>query len=199
MPPKPASSSRSTADAIADAARAIFETDGAAGISMRRVADAVGITPMAIYRHYPNREALLDCVANRGFQEMLDYWKPGHADLSPDERLFELLDGYLDYAFAHPRIFDYVFSDARPGARRFPEDFRAGLSPTANLLVEVLQEGMASSVFRKDDVWDVALALWAHSHGLICLYRGGRFSLTQAQFRALHRNSLGKLLHGIRN
>ena len=188
----------STADAIATAARRIFEAEGPAGISMRRIADEVGITPMAIYRHYPNREALLDRVANLGFQEVLDYWKPGHAGLSPDERLLKLLDGYLDYAFAHPRIFDYVFSDARPGARKFPEDFHAGLSPTANLLVEVLREGMASGAFRDDDIWDTALALWAHSHGLICLYRGGRFSLTETQFRKLHRNSLGKLLNGIR-
>jgi len=193
MPAKP-----TTAEAIAIAAREIFEAEGAAGISMRRVAEAVGITPMAIYRHYANRDALLHRVADTAFQELVDYWKPSRTDLPPDERVLELLDGYLDYAFAHPRIFDYVFSEPRPGARQYPEDFRAGRSPTANLLHAAVAQGMAERQFCRDDAWDFTLALWALSHGLICLYRGGRFSLSPSAFREFHRNALGKMLDGIR-
>ena len=187
-----------TADAIANAARAIFEVEGAAGISMRRVAEAVGITPMAIYRHFPSREALLHRVADAAFQELLSYWKPRPKSASPEERLLDLFDGYVDYAIEHPKVFDYVFSEVRPDARRYPDDFHAGLSPTANLLVQTVREGMAAGCFRDGDPWESALALWAHSHGLICLYRGGRFSLTARQFRTLHRQSLGKTLDGIR-
>jgi AcrR family transcriptional regulator len=197
--PEKNTSAPSTAEAIAAAARAIFEAEGANGVSMRRVANAVGITPMAIYRHYPNREALLHRVADGAFKELLNYWKPSHGELPPDARALELLDGYVDFALAHPRVFDYVFSDLRPDARKFPEDFRAGLSPTANLLVQSLAEGMQSGLFRKDDVWEATLALWALSHGLICLYRGGRFSLSEAEFRALHRISLRRLFDGLRN
>jgi AcrR family transcriptional regulator len=56
-----------TAERIAAEASAILRAEGADAVSMRRVASAVGITPMAIYRHFPNREALLRAVAARGW------------------------------------------------------------------------------------------------------------------------------------
>lgn len=187
-----------TAVAIAKAARAIFEDEGATGVSMRRVADAVGITPMAIYRHYANREALLHRVADDAFEELAGHAKPRRRGASVEDHLLDLLEAYLDYALAHPRIFDYAFSEPRPDARRYPTDFRAGRSPTANLIAQAVREGIAAKRLRDGDAWEIALALWAHSHGLICLWRGGRFDLSARQFRALHRNSLGKLLDGLR-
>ena len=42
---------------IADAALVILEREGAQAVSMRRVAHEVGVTLMAIYHHYANREA----------------------------------------------------------------------------------------------------------------------------------------------
>jgi AcrR family transcriptional regulator len=187
----------STAEVIAEAARGIFEQEGPAGVTMRRVAEAVGVTAMAIYRHYPNREALLRRIADDGFETLVEQWSSRPKSASPQSRLQGLLDGYLDYAFAQPKIFDFIFSDVRDDARRFPEDFRAGLSPTANLLAEAVADGMRQGRLRRDDVWEVALAVWAHAHGLICLYRAGRFNLTEEQFRALYRRSNRRLLRGL--
>ncbi len=63
----------STADRIAQAALAILEAEGLGAASMRRVADAVGITPMAIYHHFPNREELLNTITNQQFATFLSY------------------------------------------------------------------------------------------------------------------------------
>jgi hypothetical protein len=108
-----------------------------------------------------------------------------------------LLDGYLDYALAQPRVFDHIFAAKRAGARRFPSDFRARRSPTANLLADEVEDGMREGVFREDDVWEVTLALWAHAHGLISLYRGGRFEISPRAFRALYRRSIRRVLDGL--
>jgi hypothetical protein len=54
-----------TAERVAEEALRILEKEGENAVSMRRVAQAVGITPMAIYHHFPNREALLDFVVDR--------------------------------------------------------------------------------------------------------------------------------------
>ena len=42
------------------------------------------------------------------------------------------------------------------------------------------------------------MTLWAHSHGLVALYRAGRFSYDERSFRAFHDASLGRLLDGLR-
>ncbi|WP_067858781.1 TetR/AcrR family transcriptional regulator C-terminal domain-containing protein [Nocardia shimofusensis] len=52
-----------TRDAVLAAALAIIDRDGIDGLSMRRLAEAVRRDPMVIYRHLPNKAAVLDGVA----------------------------------------------------------------------------------------------------------------------------------------
>ena len=137
---------RPTEDKIAAAARRLLDKEGAEAVTMRRVAGAVGITPMAIYRHFPDRAGLL-----------------------------------------------------RQGARRYPRDFKAGRSPTANLMVEALREGMNDGLFRKGDPWEIVFEMGALSHGLILLYLGGRMDATPTQFRALYRRSFRRDVHALCN
>jgi hypothetical protein len=86
---------------------------------------------------------------------------------------------------------------ARNDARRFPEDFRARRSPTLNVVADAVEDAMRDGVLRPDDVWDVTMTLWAHTHGLIVLYRAGRFNFDDAAFRAYYEASLQRLLRGL--
>jgi len=186
-----------TAEKILRAAHKLFDREGAEAVSMRRVAEIVGITPMAIYRHFPNREALLKRLSDDSFNAAAREWE-AHAQ-EPDvlKRLLALLEPYLDHALAHPHLFDHAFSLPRDDARRFPADFRERQSPTLTIIADAIVEGMQQRVLRQDDPWDVAMTLWAHAHGLIALYRAGRFSYDEAQFRNFYRESLERLIHGI--
>jgi AcrR family transcriptional regulator len=174
---------QATQERISETALRLFETDGEAGVSMRRVATAVGITPMAIYHHFAKYLESFQALPQRG---------------SYESRLVTCMDAYIDYAFAHPRIFDYVFAEPRPGARRYPEDFRARRSPTLNPVADLLQKAIEAGFLKPDDVWELALEMWAHTHGYVSLYRGGRFDLPEKEFRALVRRSLRRLIHGLK-
>ena len=187
-----------TAEKILKAAHKIFEREGADAVSMRRVADAVGITPMAIYRHFPNREALLKKLTDDSFASVAHEWESRSRNPNVLKRLMALLEPYLDYALAHPHLFDHAFSVQRDDARRYPEDFHARRSPTFNVTLDAVIEGMAKGVLKQDDPHDVTMSLWAHGHGLIALYRAGRFSYDEAQFRAFYIQSLRRLLDGIK-
>jgi len=187
-----------TTEKILKAAHALFEREGADAVSMRRVADAVGITPMAIYRHFPNRDALLKKLSDDGFQNAAHEWESRSRNPDVLKRLIALLEPYLDYALAHPHLFDHAFSVRRDDARRYPEDFRARKSPTFNVALDAVIEGMAQGVLKQDDPHDVTMTMWAHQHGLIALYRAGRFSYDDAQFRTFYIQSLKRLLDGIK-
>jgi hypothetical protein len=109
-----------------------------------------------------------------------------------------MADIYLVHALENPRLFELMFLKRRQGARRYPRDFKAGRSPTANLMAEVIQEGMRSGQLRRDDFWEITFEMGALSHGLLMLYLGGRIDATPARFRALYRRSFKRYLHGIR-
>jgi hypothetical protein len=96
-------------------------------------------------------------------------------------------------------MFLYLFSDVRNDARKFPDDFREGKSPTLNLLAGEIRRGMEEGRFKKDDLWEVALSAWAQAHGLIVLYLGGRFNVKEDEFKRLYTRSLRRLWHGLKS
>lgn len=165
---------------------------------MRRVAKEIGITPMAIYHHFANRDSLLGAVVDQEFSQLAVYFNRASKGQSFENELMHIMDGYMDYALAHPRIFDYVFSNPRPGARRFPDDFRARHSPTLNPVADTIEKWIKAGKLKRDDVWEIAMEVWAHVHGYLTLYRGGRFHLDEAEFRKLVHRSLRRLLHGLK-
>ncbi len=186
-----------TQEKIVRAASKLLDREGAAAVSMRRVAEAVGITPMAIYRHFPNREALLKHISDHAFTTVAKDWEAQtrHPDLM--QNLRQAMENYLDYALQRPHLFDHSFSVPREDARRFPEDFRDRQSPTLTVIADLLVDGMRQGLLRQADPWDVAMTMWAQGHGLIALYRAGRFSFDDAQFRAFYLQSLERLFDGI--
>ena len=188
-----------TARRIAIAGRRLLDKEGAEAVTMRRVAKAVGITPMAIYRHYRDRAALLNALADEGFEELAAQLTGKRFSSSIEERLTKMGEIYLEHALQNPRLFELMFLKPREGARRYPRDFKAGGSPSANLMAEAVRKGMESGYFREDDVWEIVFEMGALSHGLIMLYLGGRMGVTPARFRALYRRSFRRYIHGIRN
>lgn len=187
-----------TQEKILRTAHELFDSEGADAVTMRRVAEAVGITAMAIYRHFPSRDALLKHLSDDSFNTVAGNWKAHASSRDPLKRLMSIADSYLGYALTHPHLFDHAFSVRRDDARKYPEDFRGGLSPTFNVVVDAITEGMSKGVLRKDDPHDVAMTVWAHQHGLVALYRAGRFSYDEARFRTFYRKSLGRLIDGIK-
>jgi len=187
----------STADRIAATALEILEQEGPQAVSMRRVANAVGVTAMAIYNHFPNREQLLRTVVDREFSKLADDTSHLPRGGTHESRLLGCLDTYIRYALERPRIFDYVFSERRSGARRYPADFRAGRSPTLNQVAGIVSAAMDDGPLKKADKWEVALQLWAHVHGYLMLYRANRIDLSRAKFVHLVHRSTRRLLDGL--
>jgi AcrR family transcriptional regulator len=187
-----------TAQKIATAARRLLDREGAEAVTMRRVAEVVGITPMAVYRHYADRAGLLNALANEGFEELARRLATKRFSVDIERRLTKMADIYLEHALENPRLFELMFLKPREGARRYPRDFKLGDSPTANLLAEVIREGVDSGYLRKDDTWEIVFEIGALSHGLILLYLGGRIGLNPARFRDFYRRSFRRYIRGIR-
>jgi AcrR family transcriptional regulator len=187
-----------TTQRISSAARRLLDQEGAEGVTMRRVATAVGITPMALYRHYPNREGLLNTVADSGFVELAAKLADLRLTGRIDRQLLKILDVFLDHAFDNPRMFELMFLTKREGARQYPEDFKMRRSPTANASADVIARAMETGYFRKDDVWEIVFETGALMQGLIMLYLGGRMAMSPSEFRAFCHRSFGRYFNGIR-
>lgn len=188
-----------TARRITAAARRILDQQGAEAVTMRRIAKVVGITPMALYRHFPDRAGLLNALADAGFEELAASLAQAPRSGDVEERLMHILEIYLDFSLQKPKLFELMFLHLREGARRFPPEFRAGHSPTANFAAALFEEGMNDGTFRRDDPWEITFETGALLQGLVMLYVGGRVDLSAVEFRALCHRSMRRYIHGIRN
>jgi AcrR family transcriptional regulator len=84
---------------IAARASELFAERGYQSVKMEDIAEAAGITPRAIYRHYANKQALLFQVVKEQQGPVIDVVErlaAGAADASPIERLEALADVHMD-------------------------------------------------------------------------------------------------------
>ena len=191
----PATSKRSSREDILAATLELMDSDGAESVTMRQVAAAARITPMAIYKHFPNRDALLVAAASAEYRRIAGYF--ARANARTDVKGLRGMLGYLDYALDHPQLFRFMFSGSRPEAFQFPDDASSDKSPTFGLLQSVVLQLMEKGLLKPDDAAETALSIWAHAHGLIALHLSGRIRLPPKAFRELYMRSLDRLLWGL--
>ncbi|WP_119422391.1 TetR/AcrR family transcriptional regulator [Desertibaculum subflavum] len=154
------------ARAALDAAYVLVAKQGAAALSMREVAGGLGVTHRALYRHYADREALLDAVAARGYEALADVLPaaPGRTKDAP--RAF--LQAYAGFALAEPEI--YALMMARDGRRMATHPaLRAATRRVIALSQQAFGGGPQGSAAQRDRI----IALWSLLHGAIALYRAG--------------------------
>jgi AcrR family transcriptional regulator len=164
------------------AARAAFDRDGLDGLSLRDIARDVGITPMAIYRHYKDKQALVDALV----LDALGEWSARAEAVPRDSRWLERMgEAYLDFALEKPRRFEAAFLIHSTVARRYPDDFVAGRSPAGVLYLRFFERAKAQGAVADVAPIEIMITMAGLSQGLVTLYRAGRIAGGEAAFRAL--------------
>jgi AcrR family transcriptional regulator len=102
-------------DQIRDAARDLFAREGYESVSMRRIGAEIGCSPMAIYRHYENKEELLLSICEETFNRMIQLLdetrlEPGTAL----ERLRRSMRTIVDFHLSHPNHYKVTFMTVMP-------------------------------------------------------------------------------------
>jgi len=183
-------------DRISTAAQELYLRDGIEGFSMRKVADLVGVSAPAIYRHYRNKEELLQEVVVEGLRVLERYLQPALEDGTPYGRLVQMTENYLQFAIEQPKYFDFAFlTPSKVGG--MAEEISRSDWGTFRLAVEQVAACIEQGVFKKDDPLATAITVWAEVHGLVILYRTGRFGDDAESFRLIYRQSVRRMLRGL--
>ncbi len=178
-----------TRDKILSAARAAFERHGLQGLSLRDIAATVGITPMAIYRHFDSKDAMVEALVLDALAE----WSEIVAALPQGEGLAQLErmgEAFLDFALQKPHRFEAAFLLPSRKARRYPDDFIAGLSPAGNAQLRIIEKALADGLLEASSPIEIMLTRSALSQGLVTLYRAGRMAGGEKEFRELYRSCM---------
>jgi AcrR family transcriptional regulator len=180
---------------ILDEARDLFLEEGSQAVTMRVVADRVGLTAMAIYRHFENRDELFRAVVAKGHALFLQYLQVSLQRPTPGERLFESGRAYLRFALENPRDYAVIFMEPMDSAAL--GELGSPLwqdAATFRFLVERIEECAEAGVVHVPDAEDAALTVWAQVHGLVSLFLANKLQMDAQAFEKLYERSLLRLM-----
>jgi AcrR family transcriptional regulator len=154
---------------ILDVARAAAEADGWAGVTSRRLADAIGYTQPVLYSHFPGgKTEIMRTVALAGFTELATATRAAVGGETGARAVTAVAGAYLDFAQAHPALYEAMFQlpiDARFAQDDSEAELRAGFDALGSVLGD--GEGGAGDGTATE-------VLWSALHGMSLLERSGR-------------------------
>lgn len=153
--------------ALIEAGLASLEGDAGEAPSLRALARSVGVSPTAVYRHFPDKQALLDALAKEGLQRL------GQAQRAAMDRVGGGPEGfsetgreYVRFALQHPALFRLMFSQG--DLDRFYSDEP---DPARDLLYASTRAMVGDD---PQEAERLALQAWAIAHGIAMLMLDGR-------------------------
>jgi len=172
---------KTSASQILAAAVELLEREGESGLSIRALAADLHLSPNALYRYYPSREALLAAVAVQGAEWLLTDLQAARGALP------QMAHIYLKFAQERPALYDLYMTCNSLNAEQ-----RQIYDQHWELVVGALEP--LAGVRRKE----AAITLWAYLHGLVGLERSGVYDFRSDKPRDTTDFGLGLLVAGLR-
>lgn len=178
------------ASRLVDEAGRILSGEGAAALTLRRLATATGTSTMAVYTLFGDKQGLLAAMYREGFVRLGQAMR---AAVDPDDDALSALAklglAYRAAALANPHLYDLMFG--RPVASFAPDaDAREVAESAYRPLVDGVQRCLDTGAMSGRDAERIALHLWAASHGMVSLELAGQLDGTQNERDDLYRDAL---------
>lgn len=158
---------------ILEAAERVFVEQGYEGATIRRIAEEVGLSSTALYMHFRDKGQILDEICAGHFRALNAINEALMAEaLDPVQRVRRMLEGYIDFAYAHPNTYRLVFcmpTVAKAEAAEGGGEAHAIGARTYELFSEGVRGIGEAGRLRVADPAIAAQTSWAACHGIVSL------------------------------
>ncbi|RSN42505.1 MULTISPECIES: TetR/AcrR family transcriptional regulator [Actinomadura] len=158
-------------DALLDAAERGLREHGSDQLSLRELAREIGVSHAAPRRHFPDRQALLDALAEAGFHRLdaaLRAALEGAAEDFPS-RVRAAANAYTRFATENAALLELMYSSKhRPGATHIVEAAEAPFG----LMHDLVREGQEQGALQAGDTQRIGIVLFATLQGITAIING---------------------------
>jgi AcrR family transcriptional regulator len=157
-------------EAILETAFELVDSHGVGAISMRALARQAGVSSAAPFRHFADKQDLLDAVAQRAAMKLQDKLDAASMDCNDALTQFRAMSvAYVRFAAEHPALFGLIRS-----TKSVPGRFLGELKDERRLkLIALIIEGQNAGLIPEADPELIALSSEALTHGLAAMIVDG--------------------------
>jgi len=159
---------------ILDAAGYLLAREGAAALTMRRLAQELACSTQVLYTMFHNKEGIVDGLYLEGFDRLRQALEEAPVAADPLDTLRAIGWAYRTFALTNPTYYQVMFTHAVPGFTPPEASLRRSHRSFA-VLQEAVARCMTAGIFTDGDAEEVADMLWAMVHGLVSLELAGYF------------------------
>lgn len=188
-----------TKNIILAAACDIYLIEGYKGLSMRKVAGKVNLSPTAIYRHFENKEALHHQVLREGFRTFDSYLQKAMRGDTPLQRLNLAAEQFYSFATEQNKYYEILFLTMDHTVEHTVKGV-LGKDATVSreFMVERVRECMEEGILLPDDPEEVAMLLLSTCNGFFGLYVSKKQKDIPQEMKAKYLRMYRRLLHGLK-
>ncbi|HVX18278.1 MAG TPA: TetR/AcrR family transcriptional regulator [Acidimicrobiales bacterium] len=151
----------------------LMETGSEDAVSIRGVAERVGVTPPSIYRHFDDKTALLVEVCRLEFDRLGEAIDSADPETDPVAEVFRQGRAYVHFALEHPEHYRLMLLSRLPSDRDAFGDVFMSDHSTFRGFLEAVEAMLESDAVRPEitamGAFNLTLALWSSVHGLSAL------------------------------
>lgn len=174
------------------AASRLFAQRGTDGVTMRALADLMGISPMKPYHYFRDKEEILAAAMERAFNRFVAALEAAEKrDGTVLERATARRQAYVDFALAEPDCYRVMFELPHPDTAKYP-----GLQAAMDRARAINRRGMDALIAAGDVEGDPAVlgnVFWCALHGAVSAYIAGKLdsreeleAIVDATMKGLH-------------
>ena len=153
---------------LCDAAERQFAEHGLDAVTMRQLAQDLGVSPMTPYRYFKDKDAILAAVRARAFDRHAAALEAAYATSGDlQTRANAVGEAYVRFALANPEAYKLMFDVKQPSADNYPDLVRAGIRSKRTMTAHVRE--MIEARELEGDPGLIGHMFWSAIHGAIQL------------------------------
>ncbi|WP_448568929.1 TetR/AcrR family transcriptional regulator [Thalassotalea ganghwensis] len=160
-------------------AKQMLENDGIQALSLRKIAEQVGVSRTAAYHHFANKHELLSAVASEGFEAWQHQVEAifGNEKLTAKQRFKAFFQGYIHFAIEHPHIYSLMFGETLWKHQHNTEQLNNVAYPSFEQQVKMTQYWQSIGVLpAQENSLRLAQVIWGTLHGIATLVLDGIYT-----------------------
>lgn len=183
---------------IVEVAGQILVDTGFEGISMRNIAAELQVSATALYRHFPNKEAILDELTATGFERLMKMLTTSLNERNSEKRLKACLLAYVSFGLNEFAHYSLMFKASHLPLSQTGNKYKKFRQPVNRFIQDRVTDVLKLNKKRTINPIDFSTTLWCFMHGTIVLYVNQQIDFTQEEFDTFINNVLETRLAQLR-